>query len=368
MRLKLKSILAKKDGKGFLNQTLYVGIYHRFDGPSLASFDSRHTSPEGWETLFKHYFELTIGQKMVMMWQNLKQNACINIEKNQELKILNEILKLVDDSIIFQEELTLDFAIDFFQRELERIFDFINCAALSTETTFSGNPIRSGKLIFGIPEILNENIPEFRGKRIILLLDEYENLQYQQQKIINTLVKHTKSLVTFRIGTRLKGFKTCDTLNVGEFLMEDADYRLIRFEDVLMSHNEEYRTLLKMIAKRRLEHIPELNEKGFTDIESILGELPPEDEASIIVFNKNLTQSEIDEYSIDQYFKAKHIIEIAKVLNKKHRLSGPLDSFLNNLIGKKPLLEMLNLLLLRRNYDRSCRQNVLLCYWKKGIN
>ncbi len=350
--IKIKEYVSENsDGKGFLNQTLYVGIYHRFDGPSLASFDSRHTSPEGWETLFKHYFELTIGQKMIMLWQNLKENQCIDIEKSKEIKILTEILKLVDESIIIQEEPSLDFAIDFFQRELERIFDFINCAALSTETTFSGHPIRSGKLIFGIPEILQENLPEFHGKRIILLLDEYENLQYQQQKIINTLFKHTKNFVTFRIGTRLKGFKTCDTLNVGEFLMEDADYRRIRFEDVLMSHNEEYRNLLKMIAKRRLEHIPELQEKGFTDIESILGEFPVEDEATIIVFNKKLTQNEIDQYPLDQYLKTKHVVEIGKVLNKKHRLDESLDAIFNSLIDKKPLLEMLNLLLLRRNYE-----------------
>ena len=348
--VKIKEYVSEKgDGQGFLDQTLCIGIYHRFDGPSLASFDSRHTTPEGWETLFKHYFELVIGQKFVMMWQNLKQNGCINVNQDQERKVISEIIKLVNDKVAVLEVLTLDFVIDFFQRELEKIFDFINCAALSTETVFSGQTIRSGKLIFGIPKLLQENISEFNQKRFILLLDEYENLQFNQQKIVNTLVKHTKNLVTFRIGSRLRGFKTFDTLNAGEFLMEDADYRRIRFEDVLMAHNEEYRNLLKKIATKRLEHIPELQTKGFTDIENILGELPIEEEANLIVFSKNLSQIQIDEYPIEQYLKSKHVTEIARVLNNKYRLSDSLDSYLVRLIGKKPLLEMLNLLLLRRN-------------------
>ena len=340
--IRIKEYISEKGtGQGFLNQTLFVGIYHRFDGPSLGSFDSRHTTPEGWETLFKHYFELTIAQKIVMMWQNLKQNGCINIKQDKEREIISEILKLVNDTIVIQEELTLDFAVDFFQRELEKVFDFINCAdfllKLSSLDMLSGQE----NLFLVSPSFCKKIFQNFIKRDLSYCLTNTKISNTTNKKSLthwsNTLV----NLVTFRIGTRLKGFKTFDTLDVGEFLMEDADYRRIRFEDVLMSHNEEYRNLLKKIAKKRLEHIPELQTKGFIDIENILGELPVEDEANLIVFNKKLTQLEIDEYPIEQYFKAKHVIEIAKVLSEKYRLSDSLDTDLDCLIGKKPLLEML---------------------------
>ena len=90
--------------------------------------------------------------------------------------------------------------------------------------------------------MLQASLPDLQGKRFIILLDEYENLQENQQKIVNTLVKHTKLRVLFRIGTRLRGFRTNHTLIEEEFLMRDADYRKIRFEDILLAHDQFQKT------------------------------------------------------------------------------------------------------------------------------
>jgi hypothetical protein len=338
-------------GDSFLGLTPYLGVYHRFDGPSLGRFASRHTPDEAWEMVFKHYLELIIGQKFITMLSNLKHNKCIDLEPNREKELMLEILRLVDPASGCQaEDCSIEFATIFLQQKLDKVFEFINNSALSEEAKFSDHVLGSGRLIFGIPQLVLKRLPDLCDKRIIILLDEYENLRLNQQKIVNTLVKATKLPVTFRIGTRLRGFKTYDTLNEGEFLMEDADYRKIRFEDVLTAKKDSFRDLLKMIARRRLEQISEFKKRQIVDIEELLGELSSEDEALTIVFGGKMTGKEIDEYPTEKYeSEAKHVGEIRDILKSKYR--SDVEKTLPSLVSKQnPLLEMLNLLLLRRGY------------------
>ena len=364
----VKEYVAKhQTGHRFLEKTPYLAVYHRFDGPSLGSFVSRHTSEEAWETIFKHYLELVIGQKFTMMLSNLKRNRCFDLDPSRENELIIGVLKLVDPDCSYQvTDCSIEFATAFLQQRLDRVFDFINDSAISEGTKFSQHIVNSGRLIFGVPELALKVLPELCGKKIIILLDEYENLRLNQQKIVNTLVKHTKLPVTFRIGTRLRGFKTYDTLNEGEFLMEDADYRKIRFEDVLTAKKDSFRDLLRMIARRRLEQIREFGRKQIVDIEEILGELSYEDEALMIVFGRKMSRREVDEYPEEKYrTEAKHIQEIMDILKTKYHSDA--EKTLSLLIDKqKPLFEMLNLLLLRRDYKPDQVERLFKAYVGKN--
>jgi hypothetical protein len=353
-------------GKNFLKDNPYIGVYYRFDGPSLSSFADRHTENVIWETLFKHYFEIVIGQKYIAMLLNLKKNGCLNLNSENEKNIVLDILRLINPDYDSEEEnSTLESLIPLFQKMADKVFQFINELPLSKKSEFKSRPIiRSGKLIFGIPQIFADKIPEFRDKKIIILLDEYENLLSQQQKIINTLIKHVQRPVTFRIGTRLHGFKTFDTLNKGEFLMEDADYRKILFEDILLSHDKNYKDLLKKIAKKRLESMPEFKKSGLLDISELLRNLSPIEEALNIVGNlkkKNLNIAKCEEM--------KHIKEIINELKNKSISKAEIERLLSELIyPKNPLIEMLNLLLLRRGYKPTDVVKLFISYInnKKG--
>jgi len=347
--VRIKEHVAKKGtGKGFLNQISYIGIYHRFDGPSLGSFSQRNTDDEAWETIFKHYFEIVVGQRMVMFLSNLLANHCISISKEKESEIAKEILTLTKFNIPLQsEEVTINSIITMFQNQLDKVFDFINCSALSQNVKFLEHPLKSGSLVFGIPLLLQIHLPELQSKRFIILLDEYENLRENQQRIVNTLVKHTRLPVTFRIGTRLRGFRTNDTLIEEEFLMQDADYRIIRFEDILMAHDENYKKLLKMIAKKRLEEMPEFAKYGLNDIEDILGYISPEDEAQLIVYDRVLSENEAMEFQLEKYLTKKHVQAIKDHIPETAERKDILKKLVNK---KNPLFDMVNLLLLRRGY------------------
>ena len=66
-----------------------------------------------------------------------------------------------------------------------------------------------------------------------IILDEYENLLDYQQKVVNTLIKHSGDNCYFKIGVRELGWRVHVTLNEMETLISPADYELIHIEDRL---------------------------------------------------------------------------------------------------------------------------------------
>lgn len=333
----------------FLRFASYIGVYYRFDGPTLSSFKDRKTDQAVWDIIFGHYFEIVIGQKFIAMLINLKENNFLNIDSNCEKNLVSEILNLIDPK--YDVEViggTFQSINCVMQEKSTEVSEFINDTVLCDNIKFHSRPIiSSGKLIFGIPKILAKNLSEFNDKKFIILLDEYENLLMQQQKIINTLIKHVQHPVTFRIGTRLYGIRTYDTLNDDEFLMEDADYRKILFENILISSEKAYKDLLKEIARKRLEYIPEFNKRDLIDIESLLGTLTPSEEARRVVYGEG---SKDDGVSIHK--KCKHVKTIANELERRGLSDADIKKTLPKLLYQKnPLIEMLNLLLLKRDIE-----------------
>ncbi|RPJ71567.1 MAG: hypothetical protein EHM20_14505, partial [Alphaproteobacteria bacterium] len=339
-----------EDIKSYIDKESYLGVYYRFDGPCLSAFQNSNLSETQWQTIFKHYFELVIGAKYIDLLQILEKNGLLNLDRNLKKEIIFDIQKkiVVSTEYIHDNKLTFEYTFEIMQEMVNYVSRFINEVPIARNPEFKSRPIMPGKeLIFGIPEILVKKIPCLENKKIIVLLDEYENLLLPQQKLINTLVKHVQFPVTFYIGTRINGLKTYDTLNKGEFLAEDADYRQILFEDILSASKKEYKDFLKEIAQKRLEEIPEFRNKGLIHIDEILGNLDFTEEAKIVVFDRSSIGSEI---SIEDYKKKRHVEEILKELKERGKYSeSQLNEIIENLVcPENPLLDMLNLLLLRR--------------------
>ena len=71
-------------------------------------------------------------------------------------------------------------------------------------------------------EALQKDI-NLRGKVFTFCLDEFENLEPYQQKIFNTLLKHSgDSLYTFKIGIRDSNVRERETLAEGQPLIDPA--------------------------------------------------------------------------------------------------------------------------------------------------
>ena len=82
-----------------------------------------------------------------------------------------------------------------------------------------------------------------------VILDEYENLIDYQQKILNTLIKHSGGNYYFKIGVRELGWRERTTLNSAEVLIAPADYERIRIEEVL---ENDFSTFAKRVCEARI--------------------------------------------------------------------------------------------------------------------
>jgi len=77
-----------------------------------------------------------------------------------------------------------------------------------------------------IDELIGElkQLPQFKSKHFFFLIDEYENFTDEQQVVLNTLIKHSGSNYSFKIGVRELGWRMRATLNPNEHLNSPADY------------------------------------------------------------------------------------------------------------------------------------------------
>jgi len=332
--------------KDFLSNLHYIGFYNRFDGPSLSIFQKRGISEIEWETIFKHYMEIVICKKYIQMLENLKKDDYLDINVDACQKLTDDLEEFIFGSSGSMH--TFENLLANLEALSKNIFNFINNAPFEKDPKFKSKIIfSSGSLIFGVPKIIVKNIPSFKRKKFVILLDEYENATYQQQLIINTLIKHVQPPVTFIIGSRYYGIKTYDTMNKDEFLMEDSDYRTISFEDVVSDNS--YFEFLRDSANKRLEKFEITAKTSDLNIENILGYLSPEDEAKKIVDGQWFSKK--NKNNLDIYTKKKHVVKLRELLihSSKSVDLSKIDEIVNNLICEEnPLIDMLSMVLISR--------------------
>ena len=124
----------------------------------------------------------------MLMLQNLKENGGLEIALIDEEKIVSSIFKLLSKGQMNRGNCNFAFLLEWLQSKQYEVDDFVNIAPLRHNIEFQSKPIPSGRLIFGIPKLLQESLLNFEHKNILIMLDEYENLNEHQQKIINRLV------------------------------------------------------------------------------------------------------------------------------------------------------------------------------------
>lgn len=316
---------AEKDNIGLIDMIRVnngIGFYFRIDGPTLRSFQGYGLDDEHWSSIFTHYFELTVGRQYVEAIRRLQNDPLINAEivENGFIARLCELLE-------FNGTHTLDEAILEIDRRIQIVDRFRGNVAFYQERFNPGGPAFSSEtLSFGIAELIIKCISSFEKLNIIILLDEYENFLTYQQKVVNTLLRFTKPQIKFRVGMRLEGFRTFKMIGEEDFIKEGREYRKVVFEDISNRDND-YPKFLAEVARKRLDSVDKLREKGFTNIKAFL------------TSRENLEAEAKDLVRNDPDRVYKHFLRgsgIAKTDLEKIRYQ------------QNPLLEMLNIIWLTR--------------------
>lgn len=322
-----------------------VGFYFRIDGAKLKSFQGHGFSQEFWTSVFTHYFEIIVGRQYIEVLRYLEKEKTID-KKIIQQALIPKLCSLLD----FKEIDTLEKVLDQFDLRIKEVELYLgNVPFYKNEFKPKERGFASQSLSFEIPELLTSILPTFQSLNIILLLDEYENFLEYQQRVVNTLLRFTKPHIKFRIGMRLEGFRTFYMISEEDFIKEGREYRKVVFEE-MVNKDSGYQQFLIDICRKRLEAIPILKERGFTNIKSILCLSENLEEEAI-----EIAHSKPDK--IFEFFFKKFPKDFPKNIQKEdlEKVRYP----------QNPLLELLNLIWLTRGVSAELTFKAMNDYLQK---
>jgi len=263
----------------------FIGIYHRVNTNHVRAFTGGNLVEREWERVFAHYFNLLICRDILIFlkWHN---GRCNNDEQ-----LSPHACKVIANSINSKETCeNLDALLELFDLEMYSFQSEINNIVDGDlpKLSMAGDPIK----------VVTENalnLIQFKDKIFFILLDEYENYTDYQQKILNSLLKHSPESYTFKIGVRELGWRVKHTLNTSETLYDPADYVLVNIERSLTGNDSLFSDFARTVCQQRITKLlVEENDDVIYDIEESLKGMTIEEEAEMLEVRSTLYVKNFD--------------------------------------------------------------------------
>jgi len=244
----------------------YYGLYYRVNTNRVTAFRGPEISDQKWVKLFAHYLNLVLCDRVLsfLLWyrssstnfEELGQRACADVATSLHVPVsagMEELSENVRSGILSFEAL-------------------INNIADSAHVPLSMQAAPIDALLESV-----SNLRQFKGKQFFFLLDEYENFENYQQQVVNTLIKHSNPLYTFKIGIKELGWRVRTTLNLNEQLNSPADYVRVNITESL--DGDAFKRFASEVCHRRLERLHENGQETVLDVNLAFPGLSPDAEA-----------------------------------------------------------------------------------------
>lgn len=232
-----------------VEQDGYLGVYIRADGLNTDKFSGKGQTTEFWTPIFSMYFELWLATSLV---GTLKEFVQHRHEPIDEAAFASGVAGLFDIPMV-EEFDDLSSLLSYLTRARKAIDFAVNNSSLTgkaAEIVISFSP---GRLVFGIPNLVGEHVPELSEILIVYLVDEIENFTGDQQRYLNSLIRYRYGNATIKLGARLYGIKTYETLGAGEPIKRDAEYERVELDRILREQPKEYEKLATDLVLKRLQ-------------------------------------------------------------------------------------------------------------------
>ena len=331
-------ILEEKSIENIIKNKGYIGIFMRASTLLGGRFNHK-TDEDKWKVIFHYYFEIFFAK--TYLFPVLEKLKCEYPDKENQL--IEEILDLFDQKV---EAKTLPDI----QKKLSNEIKYINVRI--NDYLFDNNSIDQishivsrTKLIFGIPKIVKsvfKDIPKIEQLTFNYFIDEFENFEPQQQRYIQTLIRESGDVCTFRIGIRSHAFNSdilktehssecnkigseIDDIYLDDLLMQDKKkYRNFTLEIIKKKFNPEnilnikkYETFLVGLFKKSSEK--DLSSKrAFSNLSEKLEKIMSKDKANEIIENLKSNDVLMDKFNIYNFYKNKeeNYIQRSRGVNK----------------------------------------------------
>ena len=250
----------------------FIGIYIRCSGFNSDKFSGKGVSNEMWSILHSYFWELWVGERLVNVLIDLRENG--SLEGMNEVEIVSDILSMF---LKHKEGLSTLEELNNYLMELQRQVDYEvqNFMFLGQDSPKIEVLLNTARLTYDIPALLKKKVPFFKNKYILYLIDELENFSEEQQQLIQTLIREKPVACTFRIGTRPYGIRTLKTLRGVEENHDGSEFEGVVLDEFLRNYKN-YSDYVTKILENRLTNSGISLPRGF-NLENLFEEQSNED-------------------------------------------------------------------------------------------
>lgn len=224
----------------------YVGIYVPAEALNTHKFSGKGLEDDAWATAFGVYFENWLASNLLEVARDAIGDEFFEKKGG---KFASDLRNLFDIDV---ELSSLEETLEYLVKIRKKTDHIVNMSALTRNISDLDIPFSTGKLLFGLPDLIGEHFPDLGKPLFVYLIDELENFTAEQQKFLNTLIRYRKGCSTIKVGARLYGVRTFATLGSGEPIRPGAEFTQVVLDRFLRDHADEYRGFAVDLTLSRL--------------------------------------------------------------------------------------------------------------------
>lgn len=227
----------------------YIGIYYRFETANVTALNNPEWSVEKNIRMFSQYMAAILGKLLCEELDAIKK------ERKIIYKCECDICQWLSQEIEMDHVGNIDS-----YAQLAKLLERVR----GKTVTNLGN----GKAVcyFDYTTFISRFCEEIRREEVFsntcfcMLFDEFENLTYTEQRVVNSMVKASSYFLTYKVCMRPEGYLTKDTVAEREQLIVGHDYEEIDYVRDVIGTEKEVRRHLRQICSNRLEYFYRLKD------------------------------------------------------------------------------------------------------------
>ncbi|PKQ67482.1 hypothetical protein BZG01_07000 [Labilibaculum manganireducens] len=313
--------------KRLFSKENFVGIYYKVDGRFVGNnLKGKGVEDEKWVSIFNTYFNIVVSKEIYEFISNCLLQNIINHSD------LNNLNSRVAKKIGLEGGSDIEKIFEKFEEILDSVEEFSNDPEQSLPKLLS-----SGTLIKTIVEFTRK-IEIFKESRFHMLIDEYEELNENQQIQLNTLIKQSVYWLVYDVCVKTNGIYSFNTISGNEIIQEPHDFKHHKPELKDYDNSSRYLEFLKRICQKRLEEFVPKETKEYCTWINIENYLKRHSEAEILsVYKKSPNYK-------------KEVLDVLRELVNHDESSKEIEpkEIERVLFNDSPLIERMHIALLRR--------------------
>lgn len=208
--------------------TSHIGLFWRTDTHFASLMSGRNVPEDTWDVAFSHMASVILGIEVLDSLESIARSKSPALSREDISKLNFNHLRAFDPELPSSHAALRSKL----QESLWTFESWVSNVRKVDEPKF----LPGDKFILAIISEIRQQFPLLKDSNFFVYVDEYENLQVYQQKIINSWLKHSESPLIFNIAMKRNAFEILDTTGP-ERLSDIHDFRKHDLEEYILDEN-----------------------------------------------------------------------------------------------------------------------------------